>query len=796
MVMDGGRYVNSSFCLVFLFFLLFYLGSISFLDMSTGICNQTNGVLKKKRRSSVPPITQDKPDRSSFAASLFLPFHQNTPPSPSEPLHQLSYETLGILPNDVPQSLLPFCLLPIYINNILIHHPLQGKNLAGKTGLFPVAYTAPAPPSDTAAAAAPQASESHSEPPTNGTHGGLQPLPEESEPESSSTNIVSPVPKPPPVTFLNGQDYDTDAHHPDDASLNMPDEPHNEVMKATMTDVQKAIEQLGRRAGNGEDGDGSRSFSFASTRDGGDTETETDIDLSDVDGPSSADASGSDWHKTARKRLADKARRAVEEAEKLEAIMSSDANARRALQPPIEVELSDESDDEGDFTRVSKFQRNHSYILEEDENEAEADRNSRKEVPENESISGTEQSSAGTHVEVPVKDESELPTATRLAFPVSVFSPPVSTTPPAAAPVGPTVATATPGEPAQTRPKSPLRNSYPTPISPPVTVSPVAPRVSTPEQKRNSGPFHRDAPTVTNGLPSPSTSTQVTHSKHNSVVSTSSAPVMAIPVPMPSPQQQVTPPNEQKKTYPSEWTVDEVVEWLKSKGFDQDVCDKFTGSYFLLPRYAIFAYFYLWSEQEITGDVLLELDVNLLKTEIGVMAFGKRMRIANAITDLRRPPSVEYPDPVPEASPLQLHHQQQPHLQPQFAQFNQTHSRRESHNSFLNSPVSGHGSNVGPLSVNMGYGHAHKGSYSQSMHSSLGSPMGFPNGTSGFGSVQETAGASESQTSVVESSTSGNGNGVGLGIALAPISPVRDPSFSFNVTYDLTYVHSEELVPW
>lgn len=43
----------------------------------------------------------------------------------------------------------------------------------------------------------------------------------------------------------------------------------------------------------------------------------------------------------------------------------------------------------------------------------------------------------------------------------------------------------------------------------------------------------------------------------------------------------------------------------------------------------------MWSEQEITGDVLLELDANLLKTEIGIMAFGKRVRIANAIIELR-----------------------------------------------------------------------------------------------------------------------------------------------------------------
>jgi hypothetical protein len=51
-----------------------------------------------------------------------------------------------------------------------------------------------------------------------------------------------------------------------------------------------------------------------------------------------------------------------------------------------------------------------------------------------------------------------------------------------------------------------------------------------------------------------------------------------------------------------------------------------------------------FTEQEITGDVLLELDVNLLKAEIGIMTFGKRMRIANAIADLRRPPSVVYSD--------------------------------------------------------------------------------------------------------------------------------------------------------
>ncbi|KAG6915496.1 hypothetical protein DXG01_011198 [Tephrocybe rancida] len=37
-------------------------------------------------------------------------------------------------------------------------------------------------------------------------------------------------------------------------------------------------------------------------------------------------------------------------------------------------------------------------------------------------------------------------------------------------------------------------------------------------------------------------------------------------------------------------------------------------------------------------EFLLKLDVNLLKTELGIMAPGKCMHIANAVTDLRPPP--------------------------------------------------------------------------------------------------------------------------------------------------------------
>lgn len=46
-----------------------------------------------------------------------------------------------------------------------------------------------------------------------------------------------------------------------------------------------------------------------------------------------------------------------------------------------------------------------------------------------------------------------------------------------------------------------------------------------------------------------------------------------------------------------------------------------------------------YAEHEITGDVLLELDVGILKEELNITAFGKRIRIANAILELRRPAS-------------------------------------------------------------------------------------------------------------------------------------------------------------
>ena len=106
------------------------------------------------------------------------------------------------------------------------------------------------------------------------------------------------------------------------------------------------------------------------------------------------------------------------------------------------------------------------------------------------------------------------------------------------------------------------------------------------------------------------------------------------------------------------------------------------------------------TEQEITGDVLLDLDVNLLKTEIGIMAFGKRMRIANAITDLRRPPSIVYSDhqpgqPISPTQPSYTAHPQHVSLTPsqsvsQIHIHSRNASQSHSHNSFPGAPASGY----------------------------------------------------------------------------------------------------------
>ncbi len=89
-----------------------------------------------------------------------------------------------------------------------------------------------------------------------------------------------------------------------------------------------------------------------------------------------------------------------------------------------------------------------------------------------------------------------------------------------------------------------------------------------------------------------------------------------------------SPLRERLYVHPIEWTVEDTVNWLRSKGFEDAVCEKFI-------------------EQETTGDALLNLNAASLKTEIGITAYGKRFHIANAIDDLRRVASVRFPSVKP-----------------------------------------------------------------------------------------------------------------------------------------------------
>lgn len=369
----------------------------------------------------------------------------------------------------------------------------------------------------------------------------------------TNTNIVAPRPQAHvqvTAVFLNQTDSN-DAPHDGDRHKRVISNGSGEVMKATMTDVQQALEQLGRGP-NGDRDD--RSFSFASSR-GENTETEDDYDMSDLDG---ADPStGQGWHKRARTKLAAKAKKAVEEAEKLEAMMGGTDTARR-LAPPIQIELSDESEGEdGDYTaHTNPLPRRHPYILEEDEESEIIRQDVRKRSSERDTIK--EDSSYELTVSEGASDDPGTATGPRFSLPsdVDVSSNQRS------------------GEDA------PHPYSSVTPVSPEV----AGPVVTFQEPKHEHTPNPKSTlPSSPSSFPGPKSGPPADRSKYISVMSNYSAASTASDT---SPQLPSSTDNtfvegkdseKQDKEHPSEWTVGDVVDWLKSKGFDQDVCDKFTG---------------------------------------------------------------------------------------------------------------------------------------------------------------------------------------------------------------------------
>ncbi|KAI9317750.1 hypothetical protein BX666DRAFT_2154550 [Dichotomocladium elegans] len=82
-------------------------------------------------------------------------------------------------------------------------------------------------------------------------------------------------------------------------------------------------------------------------------------------------------------------------------------------------------------------------------------------------------------------------------------------------------------------------------------------------------------------------------------------------------------------TPPDKWTVDQVAIWTKTIGLES-VAQTFR-------------------DQEITGDILLELTPELLK-ELGITTFGKRFKIHTAIKTLKENLSAELQDPAENSS--------------------------------------------------------------------------------------------------------------------------------------------------
>lgn len=393
----------------------------------------------------------------------------------------------------------------------------QGRNLFGKVGLFPQSYTTtdqsvlqPQP--------VPQANGSSSVPVNQ-----LQALAEESDAESRRDE----------PTVGNGDG----------------------VMRATLTDVQQAIEQLGR---SGIDRDGGGSFSFASTRDGDTTDRELDTDRETDNEQVEENANG--WHKGGRSGLAEKARLQQQKQLEQEAALEAAALPIPELSaPPIEFELSDESEaEEEENTRFPH--RDHARIPEEDEEDEAPARHTNGHVADSQSkqsdalILSNEIQHFITDIApsdefiVPELDETEAQTATarQVSFPAEALPSP---TKPHPDPIPTTIQAPTPSHLQPTSlltPTSPTSQAAAQSVRSEV-VPPLVRPISHSELKKPMSPHN---------LPSPP------QSQNGSKVPTSP---------------------------PSDWSVEEVVDWAKSRGLDSTVCDKFIGAY-LYPVKVKFAY--------------------------------------------------------------------------------------------------------------------------------------------------------------------------------------------------------------
>jgi hypothetical protein len=333
------------------------------------------------------------------------------------------------------------------------------------------------------------------------------------------------------------------------------------VMAATMTDIQAAIDQLGQHRN-----DDGRSMSFASTRDDRGSEVGHDLDDDDLD--------GEEWHRDARRRL-------------FEGLNAVDG---RHATPPVDVEMSDESDADDEHhshhnhnARPAHSPPKETHSMKQPPRDTHAVlHRSPSPLPPSDHSSSFHQPSTledGPKANVPPSDAPEL-----LQVEIDLRSPSRSpATPLYSKELAHGIPTPTQSN---TRPTTP--NVMTLPIQPmPDSLS--VPSIShTPSATTLKS--YRSAP----ALPQPSLTIPETNSSRiYSTPPTSNLPFAASPSSAPSsaPGSALVPPwpaastvqsgsSSAKKAHPSEWTIEQVVEWARNRGFDESVCAKFQGSFF------------------------------------------------------------------------------------------------------------------------------------------------------------------------------------------------------------------------
>jgi len=387
----------------------------------------------------------------------------------------------------------------------------------------------------------------------------------EPEPELHSPTALQTLREEPENGFVGSP-------NPDHLSNPSPRTTDGEVMHATMTDVQKAIEQLGRH-----DGDGSRSFSFASSRGEGDDWTDRES-VTDTDGETDG------WHLNTRQRLAEKSRIVNEES-------AGPSTPMRISAPPIEVELSDESEAEDDeptsqWYTESPSHRHHPHIPEEEEDDAQSSIKAKSSNLLVDPEPGTPVTASDTYVvPSPGADADDLPTAT-LSGKSFVKDQGEG---PRAASSEPTATPALEPEPEVKHEQRVHAEQIPLPKSPsPANGTSPSPHPSTPPPVTSTW-----VPSValTNGTPERTRTPifQRSGTPSSSVVTTigiqQALGTPTKPQSLLQPQGGETPPLEKPALSPlspskppEEWEVEEVVDWLKAKGIDQATCDKFIGT--------------------------------------------------------------------------------------------------------------------------------------------------------------------------------------------------------------------------